>query len=96
MAAPAFSMPASLHDLVICFVEISQNIVVLGLESACAETGLVCAEVDSLGLHYGGVVANGCTQPLDLSLELVAIPRRKVEVLLQLEPLLTERFDVRT
>ena len=65
----------------------------LGLESA--ETGLVCAEVNPLGLHYGGVLANGCTQPLDLSLELVAIPRRKVEVLLHLEPLPTQRFDVR-
>ena len=81
------------HDLVIRLVEFSHNIVVLGLEFA--ETGLVCAEVDPLGIHYGGVLANGSTQPLDLSFKLVAIPRRIVEVLLHLEPLLTQRFDVR-
>jgi hypothetical protein len=91
MAAPAFSMPASLSTISLFA---SSNIVVLVLESA--ETGLVCAEVDSLGLHYGGVLAKGCAQPLDLALELVAVPRRHVEVLLHLEPLLAQRFDVRT
>ena len=41
----------SLHDFVIRFVEFSHNIVVLDLESA--ETGLVRAEVNALGLHNG-------------------------------------------
>ena len=33
--------------------------------------------------------------PLNLALELIAVPRRHVEVLLHLEPLLTQRFNVR-